>query len=73
KVYPNPFSQELNFTNSTGQNLQYQIISQDGKVVFEKNSNIATTNINLSHLAKGVYTLKIKGNGFVEVQQVVKE
>ncbi|MFY0674423.1 MAG: T9SS type A sorting domain-containing protein [Bacteroidia bacterium] len=73
KVYPNPYSQELNFTNTTGQNLQYQIISQDGKVVFEQNSNQATTNINLSHLAKGVYTLKITGDGIVEVQQVVKE
>jgi hypothetical protein len=73
KVYPNPFNQELNFSNTTGQNLHYQIIAQDGKVVFEQNSNQATTNINLSHLAKGVYTLKITGNGFVEVQQVVKE
>ncbi|MFY0673822.1 MAG: T9SS type A sorting domain-containing protein [Bacteroidia bacterium] len=73
KVYPNPFSQELNFTNTTGQNLQYQIIAQDGKVVFDQNSSQATININLSYLVKGVYTLKTTGNGFVEVQQVVKE
>ncbi|MFY0673824.1 MAG: T9SS type A sorting domain-containing protein [Bacteroidia bacterium] len=53
--------------------MRNKIIAQDSKVVFDQNSNQVTTNINLGHLAKGVYTLKITGNGFVEVQQVVKE
>ena len=73
KVYPNPFSQELNFSNATGALLQYQIIGQDGKIIFEQNSAQAKTIINLSHLSKGVYTLKITSNQGVEIQQLVKE
>ncbi len=73
KVYPNPFSQTLNFSNATGEMLHFQIISQDGKTVFEQINKKPSYSIDLSHLAKGIYTLKITSNQGVEVQQLVKE
>jgi len=72
-VYPNPFSQELNFSNSTGQTLHYQLYTQEGKLVYNKISQDKTINLNLNHLAKGVYTLKVSGNGLLETQQIIKK
>ncbi len=70
-VYPNPASNSITIKGETNINQPFSIFDQMGREVFKGKLTGTETEVNLSALSKGMYTLKIEGN-FKPVQ-IVKE
>lgn len=58
QIYPNPTSGILNFSGDIGN--EYKIFNLDGRVV---KTGILEPQLNVSDLAKGLYTIEIRENG----------
>ena len=68
KVYPNPANNSLyiNLALDSEANIKLQILSIEGRLVFDKNINSNSfNNIDISKIEKGVYFIKIVNNGNV--------
>ena len=75
KLYPNPTNDILNIDNITqSDNITLKIIDITGKVVItEKLSNSSTAQLNVAHLAQGLYLLEItNGSKFISRKKFVK-
>jgi hypothetical protein len=70
-IFPNPTSHSITIKGEKNMNQSFQISDQMGREVFKGNLNGISTEINLSSLSKGIYTLKIEGN--YQPAQIVKE
>ncbi|MCB9360068.1 MAG: T9SS type A sorting domain-containing protein [Flavobacteriales bacterium] len=69
-IYPNPFNNEINVSIKEIENTTISVVNSLGKVVLTKKASSYINNINLSHLAKGVYIIKINsinGNNFSQL------
>jgi PKD repeat protein len=70
-VYPNPFNDVLSLSG-VASNSTIQILSVDGKVVYQGNAMSST--LNTSNLSAGVYMLSITDTqGNRQVQKIVKQ
>jgi hypothetical protein len=70
-VYPNPFNDVLSLSGVES-NSTIQIISVDGKTVYQGNATSST--LNTSNLSAGVYMLSITdAQGNRQVQKIVKK
>lgn len=70
KLYPNPATDELNVEIAEEGNATVYILNAAGQVV--KTTLLGAT-INVSNLAKGVYTVRVVANDGVYVNQFIKE
>jgi hypothetical protein len=70
-VYPNPTSINTTIQGKEGMNQNFKIFDQMGREVVSGKLNGISTEVNLSTLSKGMYTLKIEGN--YQPAQIVKE
>jgi uncharacterized repeat protein (TIGR01451 family) len=70
-VYPNPTSNSITIKGEKNMNQAFSIFDQMGREVFKSKLNGISTEVNLSSLSKGIYTLKIEGN--YKPTQIVKE
>ena len=70
-VYPNPTSHSITIKGEMNLNQSFQIFDQMGREVFKGKLTGTETEVNLSALSKGMYTLKIEGN--YQSAQIVKE
>jgi hypothetical protein len=61
KLYPNPVLSVLNIDNNLT-NQPYNIIDTLGKIVLKGKLNEGDTTINVEHLSKGIYHLKVSDN-----------
>jgi len=69
KIYPNPAKDFINIASKKEINL-IEILDQSGKIIAESKE----LKINVSHLSKGVYILKIKfSNGSSSIQKMIKQ
>jgi hypothetical protein len=74
-IYPNPVSGSLTirpekfYTN----NFIAEIYSGDGRLVVKTKANKSGQQINLSGLSKGVYTLRIIGENYIQVERFSKQ
>ncbi len=77
KVYPNPFSNQLNIRLDSRKNThgRVRILNTLGQIILEKswNGNDRTISINTSTLASGIYYVKIESGAFNKVMPFVKE
>jgi hypothetical protein len=71
EIYPNPTSHSITIKGETNMNQSFQIFDQMGREVISGKLNGISTEVNLSTLSKGMYTLKIEGN--YQPAQIVKE
>lgn len=71
QVFPNPATEVV--TIKTGKDVSFSMISEDGKVVYPASSlSMGTeTQLNVSHLAKGVYFINFTGAQGNLVQKVI--
>lgn len=68
-VYPNPFSENLNFIS--GENIELQMINSGGKIIkSDKFKDVYT--IKTGELPSGVYTILLKSEGVTKKIKVVK-
>jgi hypothetical protein len=61
KLYPNPVLSVLNVDNNLT-NQPYKIVDTLGKVILKGNLNEGNNSINVEHLSKGIYYLKVSDN-----------
>ena len=62
KVSPNPTSNSITIKGEKNMNQPFYIFDQMGREVFKGKLTGTETEVNLSALSKGIYTLKIEGN-----------
>ncbi len=70
-ISPNPTSNSIMIKAEKNMKQSFSIFDQMGREVFKGKLNSITTEVNLSMLSKGIYTLKIEGN--YKPAQIVKE
>jgi uncharacterized repeat protein (TIGR01451 family) len=70
-VYPNPTSNNITIQGKEGMNQNFKILDQMGREVISGKLNGISTEVNLSFLSNGMYTLKIEGN--YQPAEIVKE
>ncbi len=70
-IYPNPTNNCITIKGEQNLNQSFSIYDQMGRLVFKGKLNGINTEVNLSTLSKGIYTLKIEGN--YKPAQIVKE
>ena len=77
KVYPNPNNGEFNISYNLNQTMGYSFIILDlnGKIVEEINglakSGLSQTFVDLKHLSKGIYFLKVQIGNQVQNRKIV--
>lgn len=72
KVYPNPFTSQVNIDLENDNNGQLFIIDVNGKTI-ETLSLTKNQTLDLSHFAKGIYVLKMEVNQQTAYYKLVKE
>jgi uncharacterized repeat protein (TIGR01451 family) len=70
-IFPNPTSHSITIKGEKNMNQSFQIFDQMGREVFKGELTGPETEVNLSALSKGIYTLKLEGN--YQPAQIVKE
>jgi hypothetical protein len=70
-IYPNPTSNSITIKGEKNMNQNFKIFDQMGREVYKGKLNGITTDVYLTNLSKGIYTLKIDGN--YKPVQIVKE
>ena len=70
-IYPNPTSNSITIKGEKNMNQNFKIFDQMGREVYKGKLNGITTDVYLTNLSKGIYTLKIDGN--YKPAQIVKE
>jgi uncharacterized repeat protein (TIGR01451 family) len=70
-VYPNPTSNNITIKGKESMNHNFRIFDQMGREILSGKLNGISTEVNLSMLSKGIYTIKIEGN--YKVAKIVKE
>lgn len=70
-VFPNPTSEYINFNWTYASKATAHLINQKGQLVAQQNITGFDNRIDVSHLAKGVYTLVCKGDEQTTVNRIV--
>ncbi len=81
KLYPNPANEKITimFDADTKQNINIEILSIEGKLVFNQNKDIYTgeneilININRNKISQGTYFVKIVSNNNVYIKKLIIE
>jgi hypothetical protein len=74
RIYPNPFNDEINVSIKEINGTTISIINSLGKIVLTEKANSYVNNISLSHLATGVYIIKVNSiDGYNYSQLIVKQ
>ncbi|WP_169815719.1 T9SS type A sorting domain-containing protein [Pseudotamlana agarivorans] len=73
KIYPNPFVNSVSWNSSANNIYNVKLFSQDGKLIFEKNTS--ENNLDLSSFNSGVYFFAIKESkfGFERIYKIIKK
>ena len=75
EIYPNPSTGNVQLTMSNEQlkNARIEIVTITGKTVYTSSLQGTKQSIDLSKQAKGIYIIKLIGEGFVSTQKLVLE
>jgi len=68
-TFPNPVNSFINIPTTT--NVNVEIVSLNGQVVFNQNFN-GNVNINTDNLSNGIYVMKLSGDNFNQMCKFVK-
>ncbi len=73
RIYPNPTSNVLNieFDNNTNTLNTIEIININGQKVYSMQSKETKIKLNISEYNKGIYIIKVSGNGYTNKQKVL--
>jgi len=72
QVYPNP-ANEMVYISANSNIQQIELLSQDGRIIREFDTNSAAVNLNISGVAPDVYYLKIVSSNQVTTKKLVIE
>jgi hypothetical protein len=69
-IYPNPSNGIFNIVCSNNENFNLEVISLQGNKILDTEFQGKHT-LNLSHLNKGVYLVKIHGSDIIHTQKII--
>jgi hypothetical protein len=72
-IYPNPSNGEFTVELNNGASKTIQVTDFTGKLVYTNTSSKDKVNVNISHLASGIYYIKIQSNNASEIIKMVKQ
>ena len=72
-VYPNPSAGIFKVSVPQGRVFQAEVTDLTGRVILQQTAKTNTTQLNLSHAAKGVYLLKVSSEGATAVRRIIVE
>ena len=71
-IYPNPTRNSFNVTSNANWNIQtIELFDFSGKKIMSKKSDSKSVNLDISHLSKGLYLVKIKTDQSVFTKKIV--
>jgi hypothetical protein len=73
QVYPNPNTGIFSVYLNTAETNTVELSDLSGRVIFSEKTNTSKVDVNISHLANGVYFVKITSNSRNEIIKVIKE
>lgn len=71
-AYPNPFQNHLNILSSKTIAFDAKVYDLTGKLVYNAQS-VTGKALNLGHLAKGIYILKLEGDQYSQTMKIIKK
>lgn len=73
-IYPNPATNEFNIKfKKTTKQVNVELLTVSGKSIKKINlQNVSNSSLNISHLASGMYLLKIKADQNLSIEKVIK-
>lgn len=72
-ISPNPAKETIELSFTTGANKNINIINALGEIVYSKNTNEQTVNVNVSTLPKGIYFVTITSNNQKAIKKLIVE
>jgi hypothetical protein len=72
-VYPNPSNGEFTVELKNGLNKTIEVTDLTGRVILSNTTSKDKVNVNISHLANGIYYVKVQSNNAVEVIKIMKQ
>lgn len=73
EVYPNPGTGFFTVDLNNGAVKTFQVMDVTGKVVYAGQSEQDRTQLDISHLSRGIYYLQLQSNNAVQVIKLIKE
>ncbi|MBK6835760.1 MAG: T9SS type A sorting domain-containing protein [Bacteroidetes bacterium] len=70
-AFPNPFSN--NITAKLDLNSTVEVVSIDGKTVFQSEAKAGEINLNTENWNNGIYIMKIKNSKGTSIQKLIKQ
>jgi hypothetical protein len=73
-VYPNPFFNKVTLHPARNSNAEIliEVFNSSGEKLFQKTAHLELQDLDLSHLPKGIYILRMSANRFVATSKLVK-
>ncbi len=73
QAFPNPVENQMNLRIDALENVEIQLLSLEGKVLFTQLVSSPQFTLNMEEYTSGMYLLRVKGNGKVGVQKIEKK
>ena len=70
-VYPNPSTGTLSIEQNSEDNYIISILNLNGELVYQSENKKRTQHIDISHLSKGMYILKISSKNFNKIEKLI--
>lgn len=72
KIYPNPFSSQINIENNKNEKYTLTIINSLGQVIRQEQLESNTETIDLPELKAGIYLLRINDRELIKTMKIIK-
>ncbi|RLD79176.1 MAG: hypothetical protein DRJ15_09985, partial [Bacteroidetes bacterium] len=72
-IYPNPVQDRLNIAIPGAEEIQVYIYSITGQLMYEGREVYVQESINVSHLEKGLYIVKVISDGKIYTSKLIKQ
>lgn len=71
ELFPNPSKGEVKLLNSGNERIQIEIYDANGKAVYKEDDLSGEASIDLSHLARGIYMIKLRSESGTGLKKLV--
>jgi len=73
RIYPNPADDVLNIDFGKQQKISLLLTDVNGKAILNQRLTGLRNQLDISALGKGVYFLKLEGEGFLKIEKIIKQ
>jgi len=73
RIYPNPADDVLNIDFGKQQKISLLLTDVNGKAILNQRLTGLRNQLDISALGKGVYFLKLEGEGFLKIEKIINQ